>query len=457
MTLPKSYYSDVRNPSGMQIQLYRQETKLIEVNAEDIESVEIFKKNDIVAGSFPYFTVKIDLFDNDRLYYLSDYDNIHLQFTYNQSDGSLFVSEDNIFYKEAESEISQIAETIKTTLKLTNLLTLKEKQIDVIYGINTTNFDNVLNIVYMLGGMPCILPRDYIHWSWNSILGMKINRIYKELMFSNAFVPSEKNGILEYKKINYEQNADLQISFKELFEKPKLNTIPKIRNLSLLFTNIEITEGPILVFTTQTEFESLTDKKQYIIDKQYYIPDSMRTGISSTMDNIRLSGRSVYSYENANVSFDGNTLILSGIPKGTYQLEVDAYKAEIKNEGITKEINSSGEDLELKSNILSFDGKYYNYDNENFLIERISKPYQYTDTYNLTLRGRFDINVLDFVNVEIERNVYKKCIVIEHKLLYKGAYKSEMKVVVIGESVVTLLTPSKKLYPSVDLKPTNIL
>ena len=280
------------------------------------------------------------------------------------------------------------------------------------------------------------------------------------LSFVSGYIYNPHSDAIEIVNFDwFKKDAEKIINLKECFSKPSKKIYPLIKNCTFSFTNSDFESKETIFTDVSIEFKfngTTTDIGQLKLPDNYYIPENKSSYIL------------VYDAETNNFKDISLTDLTYSIKDGTLYLyeENDNQKPPVHRfiimadkirYNVTSQshlINTSGEDLELKSDVLSILPKILSEKStewQNF-CELRTEPYNYNQEYTFDLRGRFDIGLYDTIYAEIEKNILCKCIVTEHKLVYNGAHKSNIKVILLNE-FARLITPRNDLFPSNEITP----
>lgn len=133
-------------------------------------------------------------------------------------------------------------------------------------------------------------------------------------------------------------------------------------------------------------------------------------------------------------------------------MSVSGYKVDFTDCAQTFSNNANGEDLKIDSDLYSPAKNAAGLEALSSLADILFSTYTYTDKYSLKARGRFDLDLLDCIPVEIRRGVFRNLLVTSHKLTFNGAFTSQIEALAVSDEQEALF-PSNELFPENTLTP----
>lgn len=436
------------------------DSEVLKVDDNDIQNVSINMSGDITGAKLTSKTIDLSLFDNEKKYN-NDFNLILVSHNYKNKDGSVYNSPSNLFViKPNEVNSEQISEIIYT----------KIRGIDVLNSL-TAEYISSGNEEFDLDAINAVIDEAKIVYRNNISLqtdyetitlgnNYAVNSNIFRFPFSSALhalsaygirIPYSDKDILKFpeaREIIAKEPTAENISFKEQYQRPKPIKYPYIKMLWAKFVNTSLGEKELFADNIPQYISPTSDTKIKIPDG-VYVPNNENS-------LVLVNGKEIGADENVGLSYfsQGGYVYIhyfTGDVGGDITVSIYGYRINSQDLSATTLFDENGEDLEIGFIAYAYP-KMNSY--VDALLQRIGKVYSYVDVYELSMRGRFEIELYDTVFVEVERNVFQKCVVVGHKLNFNGTHNSEIKVVAISEPLYYLY-PSNTLYPNDTLLPSD--
>lgn len=423
------------------------------VDNMDITEFSYTNKRDITSQSRPTSQLDFTIYADNKVqkketsvkYSDIDFDNVLF---YCEFDNKYRTNMHQLFLSEApEIDKTKDPATIKVTAYdiLTTLSFIQStKEYDVKTGISRSRaraevledapclFYNLPSFSNDIQGLQAGRDADDI-WRVLTSYGKETNSLYQELCQFDG-IPYIYNGYIGIEKpIIDDYNAIIR--FKEMFERPIVKKCSDLKTVTLNFKTISTT-GIKDLTSAHVPFienvESITInvplKTTAEVQSLYYegspIPEDW--AITNYGESVKIDIDSKYS---------GKTITLKGneLNYGTISFMYDNSNA--------------GEDCTISNDALGFSQSVTEYyisdDIPQYAKDYIRDVFKITDKYTLSLRGRIDFLDTSTCLVELEKNKLSKCVITENKMTYNGAFKNDVTIFDLNQTIEEILTVQK--------------
>lgn len=441
---------------------------VLEVDTQDVIQADTNESGDVTGARLTSKQLNFSLYNTNNKYN-DDFNTVVINHIYGQ-----YYSENIAYFvSEITPDNATNTPTIKFKAddlfsKMTDLYTQQEikngtkdrdeAQNIVAEALKRVGFDISLSLFYNEIGYSTIYLSPIFHKEFAVILHY--------LSFVSGYIYNPHSDAIEIVNFDwFKKDAEKTINLKECFGKPSKKIYPLIKNCTFSFTNATLGEKENIFESIMVNFTyspSLFTGKIKLPDN-YYIPENAEGyiyyvaeyegGLTQLKDIVAdIDGFSYNIIDGVLYIYESAEDLPAQLP--SYKFSINAKKTLYNVTSQSHLINTSGEDLELKSDVLSILPHILAQKGEEWqrFCERRTEAYNYNQEYTFDLRGRFDIGLYDTIYAEIEKNTLCKCIVTEHKLVYNGAHKSNIKVISLNE-FARLITPRNDLFPSNDITP----
>lgn len=447
------------------------------VTAEDIEEMVIDSKYDITHSALQSTNFELKLFDTEKRYNSFVFNTVYVVCDYQNYEGTIFRAEGRVYFVTTPPELDDTSDTPRTIIKACDLISRMTGLYTSpgYYNAAVTPYTPISDLVKsarefykndMFIAYEGAFPRFTGNWNVNRLVDIPYNTALQKYSFfsygayaTNDLIHAEGSDIIA---------KDTQISLNEQFEKPKHTTYTKLRNLTVEVKNAELEDYDTIFYLKKLP---ISDDNVITVDLggEYLIPKDSPTSNAVQLQKLSepesgttyYPGSDVFTYTSNVDSIEIKVNNRYDLPQqdsdGVWKVKVTVQGQKITSSTYksTESINPVGEDLTISTDAF---GKFYapreiggaNIPSDN--MREVAAPYKYIDSYDLDMRGRIDLDVLDELAVEVEKDRFKRCIITAHKLTFNGAYSSTMTVFTDG-SGYDRLTPGDTLYPSDTLYP----
>lgn len=443
---------------------------VLEVEKNDIRDASINSIGDVTGAKTTSKEFNISLYDADNKY-TGDYNIVAINHLY-----GLYTSPIEIYIIPSNG-VSQDISGIEaiTKIKATDIIThLSDVHTYQDAKNNTTDIAEISAIIESARKKYwryLSIAEDNIHATETKINTIPIfeksyNVLLQGFSLVGGLVYNPNNDIINALKFNDWTGVPVNfLKLKEVYKKPVKKEYPIIKNLKSTFTNSAINGKETIFENLNVDFIYLsgastakiklpnnyrlpTNSSGYIFLIEDYGGTTQAKDITDIGLSYEVEDGYLYMYEDDYV--EGNSP-LSAV------FTINADKISTSTISIDSSINLSGEDLQIKSDLLSLPSAVLSEQGVDWqkVLNNMTESYNYNIEYTFDARGRFDIQLYDVIYAEVEKNIFNKCVVTKNKLTYNGAYKSEIKAIVIDETPVRTgnLTPNEWIKPSDDLTP----
>ncbi len=443
---------------------------VLEADKNDIREASINSMGDITGAKITSEEFSISLYDVDNKYN-NDYNIIAVNHLYKSytSPTEMYIISSNGVSQDLSGEIP--VTNIKATDVITHLSDVYTSQNSKNGTTDVAEINTIIESARMKYWWYLSIMQGDTHGDSTKINVIPIfekphNVLIQSFSLVGGLIYKPNNDVINVFKFDDWTSVPVNsLRLKELYKKPTKKTYPLIKNLTSTFTN-SVIEGK------ETIFENININFGYsygVSMAKIKLPNNYRLPLNSSGYIFLLEdygdfvqAKDIMDIEMSYAVEDGYLYLyddsyIEDNPLISANFIINADKVSTSTISINSAINSSGEDLEIKSDVLSLPSAVLSEQGAAWqkTLDNIVKPYNYNVEYIYNMRGRFDIKLYDVIYAEIEKNIFNKCVVTQNKLTYNGAYRSEIKTIIIDDTPVKTgsLTPNEWIKPSDYLTP----
>lgn len=435
------------------------------VEQGDIEQMTMTYKTDITLSSLPSVQMDLTLFDTELKYFDFIFDIVRLEYVYHGTESDFF-SFPVYLFKNEESKNEAKTELTRTTISAVDILQYLSKPFSSKNYFGTVTRSPISDVLDEAAWeYRNKVSVEYINTISDIERGFVYNAVYNTPFYTaiqKLCFPAGKLIYFESNRLTIDDwhksviNKTEGISFSDQLEKPQLTVLASLRDLTLSSRAGTVGEKKQLLEQVPIYITPTLSATVYF-DKGYIVPapdDDTESCVRIFNDsNPREDVTAFFDYE---VLSDCIHVSKNSYYGGNLYLSVSGYKVEFTDCAQTFSDNANGEDLKIDSDVYSPASSEDGYNSVKALADVIFSAYSYTDKYSLKARGRFDLDLLDCIPVEIRKGVFRNLLITSHKLTFNGAFTSEIEAYAVsGEQAV--LYPSNELFPENTLTPKEYI
>lgn len=431
------------------------------VEQNDIEQMTMTLKTDITLSSLPTMQMDLTLFDTALKYFNFTFDIVRIEYVYHGTESDYF-SFPIYLFKNEESKNEAKTELVRTTITAVDILQYLSKTFSSknYFGSVTRSpisdvldkaaweYRNKVSVEY--ANTLSDIERGFIY---NAVYGMPFYSALQKLCFAaGKLIYFDNNRLMIDNWRGSVINKAEGISFFDQLEKPQLSVLPSLRELTLSSKIASVGEKKQLLEQVPIYITPTLSATVYF-DRGYIVPlpeDDTENCVRIFNDNSpREDVTELFDYE---VLSDCIHVSSNSQYGGNLYLSVSGYKVDFTDYAQTFSNNANGEDLKIDSDVYSPAKNAAGLEALSFLADMLFSAYSYTDKYSLKARGRFDLDLLDCIPVEIRRGVFRNLLITSHKLTFNGAFTSQIEALAVSDEKEALF-PSNELFPENTLTP----